>query len=230
MEERPDDGWRPFDEVEHQRQLGAVLELVTAAPAHRRMALDLGCGDGRIAKPAAAAGVRVLAIDRDPAALRACGGVEGVVTRQGELLDAATVFTLEGAPAHFGWCLGHTFMQFHDVARAATLMRRLRESMADGSWLAIDNFCDALWADVADGSWQTGISEDGAWQFIWSRGDNTMALRSGDRVDPSNWSIGADDELLRLWSRGELALLAEASGWRGPRPDATGALLLFEKD
>lgn len=230
MEERYDDPWRPFDEVEHQRQLGAILELVTAAPAGERLALDLGCGNGRIARPAAAAGARVLAIDSDSAALVACAAIEGVATRRGDVLDPGTVFTLDGERAHFGWCLGHTFMQFHDVSRAAGMMRRLRESMAAGAWLAIDNFCDALWADVAEGMWQTGISEDGLWQFIWSAGDNTMALRSGARVDPDNWTIGADEALLRLWSRGELALLGEASGWRGPRPDASGALLLFEKD
>jgi SAM-dependent methyltransferase len=54
--------------------------------------LDLACGSGRHARHFAARGCRVLAVDRDEAALAALAGVTGVVTR---------VADLEGAPWPF---------------------------------------------------------------------------------------------------------------------------------
>lgn len=47
--------------------------------------LDLACGSGRHARHFAARGCRVLAVDRDDAALASLSGVTGVVTRAADL-------------------------------------------------------------------------------------------------------------------------------------------------
>jgi SAM-dependent methyltransferase len=59
--------------------------------------LDLACGAGRHARHFAARGCRVLAVDRDEAALARLAGVTGVVTRAADLEGAAWPF----APASF---------------------------------------------------------------------------------------------------------------------------------
>ena len=86
-----------------------------------------------------------------------------------------------------------------------------------------------MWDDVAEGAWVTGVSEDGSWQMIWASGDAVIALRRDDRVDPDDWEIREDDRLLRLWSAGELALLAEASGWGTPESVDFRTLLRLER-
>jgi SAM-dependent methyltransferase len=59
--------------------------------------LDLACGSGRHARHFAARGCRVLAVDRDEAAVAALAGVTGVVTRVADLEGAAWPF----APSSF---------------------------------------------------------------------------------------------------------------------------------
>jgi SAM-dependent methyltransferase len=59
--------------------------------------LDLACGSGRHARHFAARGGRVLAVDRDAAALASLSGVTGVVTRAADLEGAAWPF----APSSF---------------------------------------------------------------------------------------------------------------------------------
>ena len=59
--------------------------------------LDLACGMGRHARHFAARGCRVLAVDRDDAALASLSGVTGIVTRGVELESAAWPF----APSSF---------------------------------------------------------------------------------------------------------------------------------
>ena len=121
-------------------------------------------------------------------------------------------------------------MHFHDVEAAAALMRRLREALDGPGWFAIDNFVVDVWRDVAEGNWQEGVSDDAGWQMVWASGDEAVALRRGDAVDPEDWTFRERDSALRLWSLGSLRLLALSSGWRGPDADPTGALLVFRPD
>jgi hypothetical protein len=63
--------------------------------------------------------------------------------------------------------------------------------------------------------------------MVWSVGDEVVALRRGDAVDPEDWEVREDDRRFRLWSMGSLRLLALSSGWGGPEVDRSGALLVF---
>lgn len=222
-----DDDWFPVDDAEHARQVAAVVSLCRAGVVER--AIDLGCGDGRVAVEASRAGVRVLGIDIDDGAVRSLRArearAEAVV---GDALDPRTALRFgDGSVAQAAWCLGNTFLHFHDVAAAAAMMRRLRDALGAPGWFAIDNLVGDVWRDVAEGNWQEGVSDDSAWQMVWGLGDEVVALRRGDRVDPDDWVIREHDRTLRLWSLGSLRLLAMASGWSGPDPDPTGALLVF---
>lgn len=219
------DDWLPLDDETHALQLRALDELCRREGVER--AIDLGCGDGRVAR--AMQRVRVLGLDIDPGALSAISADDPrVETRLADALDASTPLVFgDSSRAQGAWCLGNTFLEFHDVARAAAMMRRLREALDPPGWLAIDNFVADIWRDVAEGNWQEGVSDDDQWQMVWAPGDEIVALRRGPRVDPDDWSIREHDRLLRLWSLGSLRLLALSSGWTAPEPDPTGALLLF---
>jgi len=132
-------------------------------------------------------------------------------------------------PADAALLLGMTLMELVDPLRALALFRELRKVVRPGGWLAIDGALLEVWDDVAEGAWATGASEDGAWQMIWAPGDAVIAIRRGERVDLDDWEIGEDDRLYRLWSRGALALLAEASGWGPPETVDFRTLLRLER-
>lgn len=227
--------WVPLEPEEHARQEAAIVALVGAARlgtrSDRPWFLDIGSGDGRIAHPAAGAGACVVAVDIDEAAIARCVGPH-ITPRRLDALRASDEELRPPPPAPLyagAWCLGHTFMLFHDVHGVAAFMRRLRRVVAPEGWFAIDAFQKPVWRDVSEGLWQTGVSEDGQWQLIWTpgSGDDTIVVRRGRAVRPRSWDIRPDDTVLRLWSMGELALLAEASGWSAPAEVPGGALLLF---
>lgn len=225
MDERDD--WSPLSEVESAVQIEALLALCAEGGWSR--VLDLGSGDGRVARPLGDEGVRVLAIDRNRGAIERvkseCALVEA---RQGDFLrtECDLLFS-DGACADAALLLGNTLMEIHDVERARGLFARLREAIKPGGAIVIDNFVLDVWADVAEGAWREGVSEDGEWQMVWTEGDEVIALRRGDEVDPEGWEVRESDRLLRLWSMGSLRLLGLSSGWTGPVADRSGALLVF---
>jgi SAM-dependent methyltransferase len=61
--------------------------------------LDLACGSGRHARYFAARGCRVLAVDRDDAALASLAGATGVVTKAADLEGAAWPFAVSSFDA-----------------------------------------------------------------------------------------------------------------------------------
>ncbi len=221
---RDADDWFPLSPEEHAAQTHAVLSLLGEAG---KRVVDLGAGGGRLAGPMIERGHEVLAIDRDPEALAACAAL-GAQTRGGDLLDDATDLSF-GDGADAALLLGGTLMEIVDPLAALRLLRRAREVVRPGGWLALDGGLLDVWDDVSEGAWVTGVSEDGAWQMIWAPGDSVVALRRGDRVDPEDWEIGEDDRLLRLWSAGDLALLAEAAGWGTPESVDFRTLLRLER-
>lgn len=232
------DDWLPMDEHEHALQLAGLARLLGEGAGRL---LDLGAGAGRICAPIAAMGHSVCAVEMDPHAARACaaacGGdrVDGasggrVEVRLGDVLDDAVPLDVAGAPADGACCLGHTLMLFHRMVDAVRLMGRVRASVRPGGWFAIDAMCESVWADVAEGLWQTGVSEDGGWQMIWARGENIVALRRGEEVDASDWEVREGDRLLRLWTLGELDLLARATGWGAPEERPEEHLIVFRRD
>jgi len=221
---RDADDWFPLSDDEHAAQAHAVLSLLGESGKN---VIDLGAGGGRLAGPMIERGHSVLAIDRDPEALLACAAL-GAQTRAVDLLDDAADLSFAGG-ADAALLLGGTLMEIVDPLAALRLLRRVREVVRPGGWLAIDGGLLDVWDDVSEGAWVTGVSEDGAWQMIWAPGDSVVALRRGERVDPEDWEIGENDRLLRLWSAGDLALLAEASGWGAPESVDFRTLLRLER-
>ena len=227
------DDWSPLDEAESAVQIESLLDLCARRGWTR--VLDLGCGSGRIALPLAEAGIRVLAIDEDAAALRVLedaaqelGVAERIECVRADFLDdAATLRFADGECADAAAFLGNTLLEIHEVERAVELFTRARSALAEGGAIVVDHFVGDIWADVAEGAWQEGVSEDGAWQMVWSIGDEVVALRRGEAVDPDDWEVRERDRRFRLWSLGSVRLLAMASGWGGPEVDRSGALLLF---
>lgn len=196
--------WNPLDPADHAEQVRALLRALGKRP---RRVLDLGCGDGRTARPLSEAGHALLCVDSDPAAARACTRT-GLAALRGDFLTAdgrVWASIAKHGPFDAVTCLGHTFLVAADPGDAATLLGRLASVCRPGASLYLDDFAP-LWREVADGNWQEGESEDGTMRLQWEAGDNVIRLsrlRRGRR----------DVQRLRLWSRGELALLARASGW-----------------
>jgi len=124
-------------------------------------------------------------------------------------------------------CAGNTFCLVHEPDEALRLVRRVRGWLGDGGIFAIDDVVTDTWRDVAEGYWQAGLSESGDQQLVWARGDNVIAIREDDRVDSDNWSVTTEDTPMRLWTWGELTLLARAGGIAGPRTSPLGSLILF---
>lgn len=223
------DAWFPLDDDEHARQLAGLADLALPpdADAPPTRVVDLGCGSGRTAAPLAEGGASVLALDRDPAALDALPDHPRLIPRRADFLAPHADLAHPDGPARAALCLGHTLMHLHQPIHALELLRRLAPVLEPAAPLAIDAFPLALWREVADGYWQEGVSEDGSMQLLWEQGDNVLVLRTAAAVDPDSWSPAPHEPRLRLWSLGELELLARAAGWTGPetRPDSHLILL-----
>jgi len=218
----PDD-WRPLVPDEDARQIDALLALLSDRP---RRALDLGAGDGRAGAPLHQAGHTVEAIDIDPDAVRRCRQ-RGLCAREGDMLDRALDLRVGGSAPEAALLLGHTFLLVHDPLEALALLRRLSHALAPGGVILLDDFCEGLWEEVHSGAWRTGVSEDGSMQMVWAPGEPVFALRRGDAVDPEDDHPRPGERLFRLWSLGELRLLASCAGLEGPENDPTGALLIL---
>jgi SAM-dependent methyltransferase len=98
-----------------------------AAPGGR--VLDLACGGGRHARFLAGLGLRVLAVDRDPAARDALAGIAGVEVRVADLEGGA--WTLEGE--RFGGIVVTNYLH-------RPLFPRLVEALAEGGVLIYETF------------------------------------------------------------------------------------------
>lgn len=235
------DDYCPLDDDTSAMQIEALLDHCADLDG---WIIDLGCGDGRTAIPLAEAGARVLAIDHDPAALDALCDNAAAQTLRGELvpvhielsdLTPERVASLAPGSISAALCLGHTFMLLHEPLDALRLLRTVRACMTPGAFLVIDDFPFDLWYEVSEGNWQAGIAEmeaeDGSgtelWQMVWKPGDPVIALRRGDQVDPDEIEILPSDRLHRIYSMGELRLLAACSGFAPPERQPEAGLILF---
>lgn len=217
-------GWDPLDDASHDAQIEELRAFVREHPTPPRV-LDLGAGDGRLAAPLAEMGCTLTAIERDPRAVNALRG-RGI---EAHLWDFLAHENAPIAPAahDIALCMGNTLCLVHDPDDALRLMKRIRTWLDETGVLIIDDILTETWRDVASGDWQTGLSEDGSMQLLWADGDNVVALRDGENVNTDDWTIRPSDTPMRLWSRGELTLLARASGFDGPRTSPGGTLILF---
>ncbi len=181
--------------------------------------LDLGCGQGRIAAPLAAAGVQLTAIDDDPRCVAACAKAAPRATVvQGDFRDLP-----EGI-----WdvllCLGNTFATVHDVDDAVALLGHWASRLAPGGHIVIDDLPGDLWPELAQGNWAAGLSPEGA-ELVWAADDAVFALRSVlDEVLPE---LHQGDVRMRLWTMGALRLLARAANLQGPHRPRGAAVLIF---
>lgn len=209
------DADRPHDESISQMQIDELLRRL--APAPKRV-LDLGCGAGRVLVPLAAAGHEITGLDRDEDALARCRANLAAAGSAARLLAADFVTAWPATDTSYDavLCLGNTIMTVADVDRAVDLLRSAADALGGGGFIAIDDCSGDFWPEVGDGNWQSGLSPDGDGQMVWAKSDAVFALRRGARVDAGDWSIGARDEPLRLWSDGALRLLARAAGLAGP--------------
>lgn len=152
-------------------------------------------------------------------------------------------------------CVGYTWMLFDDPLEALRLVRRLQSmvghraedmrpatsggtaeapAVVDRSAgagaptppvLLLDDIPAEFWPRLVDGDWISGVSDDGQSQLAWDRADNVFALRSGAAVDPDDDAPQPGETRFRLWTLGELRLLAAAAGVGEPRPDPHHHLL-----
>ncbi|MCA9306079.1 MAG: class I SAM-dependent methyltransferase [Phycisphaerales bacterium] len=217
------DDWFPLDDEDHQAQVAGLLDLL--ADGSKRI-LDIGCGDGRVLKPLADAGHIALGLDTDPRAVEACAR-KRLDASVGDALDPDCDLTVHGAPPDAVLCLGHTFMLLTDPVAVLAMLARIRGSLAGGGFFAIDAFCEPLWREVSEGYWQSGVAEDGQSQLVWAPGDNVLAFRGGDEIDEDSWEVKPTDRPMRLWSKGELRLLARAAGFIEPEHRVTDCLIVM---
>jgi SAM-dependent methyltransferase len=238
----------PGTDALQREGLAAWVERLTPACAAVRV-LDLGAGDGRATRVFAEMGCDVTSVDHDP---RACELLRQLARQidtrddesghqpsrlrvvQGDMLTEADRLVSAGERFDVIACVGNTLLMLDDLIATLGLFRSTTRLLAPGGVFLIDDFAHELWADVADGLWQTGFSSDDPddpelMQLVWAADDNVIALRQAAEVDPESHGITAGDRRLRLYSMGELRLLAHVAGLTPPNADARGHLIAFRR-
>lgn len=237
--------WTPLDPDLHRRQLSGLMNLLPAD--HAATILDLGCGSGRTLLPLATLGHHGVGVDNNPAALDACRAAldEAPDDTRIKLLHFNFVTAVQEEKENGNWpneiidrapfdlitCLGNTWMLVHDPAHATTLLRNIISILdPEHGTFAIDNLPADLWPCLTSGNWQSGVSDDRESQIIWAPDDNVFALRVGaENVDLYyDESFKKDDRLHRLWTIGELRLLAAAANGPDPHIDEESHLITFQ--
>jgi SAM-dependent methyltransferase len=173
----------------------------------------------------------MIGIDEDPAAFAAARHRLSEKGLDAPLIRADFLAGMQETPHGLAavLCLGNTFMCVADVRVAAALLREIHRALAPGGLFVIDDFPFECWREIADGNWQEGVSEDGTQQIVFVPGDAAIALRQGGGVDPKNWNIRAGERLLRLWSMGDLELLALTAGMSRPRRLERAGVICFTR-
>ena len=191
--------------------------------------LDLGCGHGRTMMTLAGLGHDVLGVDVDAACLEACRhrALELGVTIRLQHLDFLDDWIADEDPFDLVCCLGNTFMLVETDEAASTLLGRCARHLAPGGLVVLDDLPGLFLPEVESGNWETGISEDGDLQLLWSDRDDVFTVRSGDEVDPDQWSLLPGDVPLRLWRPETLHEVAARAGLSAPETDVAGAMLVM---
>jgi len=176
--------------------------------------LDLGCGHGRSMMPLAEMGHEVVGVDNDEACLEACrvrSRASGIELRL-ECFDFLADWPDDAVDFDLICCLGNTFMLVDTDEAAVALLRRCAAQLTPGGIVLLDDLSGLFVPEVESGNWQTGLSEDGSLQFIWSERQDVFTVRSGEDVDPERWTIDSTDVPLRLWRQSALERVAAEAG------------------
>jgi len=228
-------GWRaetedaPVDAAQSEAQIRAVLARLGPPP---KRVLDLGCGGGRLLVPLAAAGHDIAGIDRAPEAVARCRlRLEESAARAAlQTLDFLTRPICLGGPFDAVLCLGNTLMTVADIDDAVELLTAVRRSLCDGGQFVIDDLPGEFWPELAEGNWQSGVSETGDLQLIWQARDAVFVLRRGEAVDPTCPRPRLGEPRLRLWTDGALRLAARLAGLSGPHRPPRVHLLVMRRE
>jgi len=219
--------WNPLSPEEHHAQLNAILDAL--APHRPAAVLDLGAGNGRIARPLAEAGHTVTATDTHPAALAELTSLQAqtpnLIPSDANLTQPLPT-PIQSTRFDAVLCLGHTFMIITDPLDALALLQRIRPLLKPHASFIIDDILTDTWRDIADGNWAAGPAEPNnedtnpkhnePVQLVFAERDPIIAFRYGDDIDPSRTNPDQHDQTLRLYSLGELRLLAHAAGFNEP--------------
>jgi SAM-dependent methyltransferase len=185
----------------------AFLALV---PRPGRLTLDVGCGEGRLARDLAALGHRVVALDRSPAMARhaaANGGSLGTL-----VADAASLPFADAAAD-----LAVAFMSLHDMDDMDGAVRELARVLEPGG-----RVCLAVVHPINSGGRFTGPESDAAFvlgdAYFATRRYTDVADRGGLRVTFESLHHSLEGYFGALEAAG---LLTESV--REPRPSSPAA-------
>jgi len=223
------DDQNPHDPQRSRAQIAGLLQLL--APPPKRI-LDLGCGEGRILFPLLEADHDVTGLDHDAEMLQKCRTAAEVKRLSATLQETDFLTaTLLGSPQSFDavCLLGNTIMTVVDVDDAANLFCRICEVLRPGGQFFIDDCPHDLWPELTEGHWQSGLSEDGSLQMVWDKADAIFALRAGDQVDPASWEFKPTDQPRRMWTMGDLRLIARLAGLSAPQHHPDAAVLVMQR-
>ncbi|MEE2972852.1 MAG: class I SAM-dependent methyltransferase [Planctomycetota bacterium] len=202
----------PYDPTESAAQAAGVGALLGV---DARL-LDLGCGTGRVAarllKARADLDLQLVGVDLD----EAMRGPYLESTMGRARFQVGDIFASDGMPeGPFDaiLALGNLVMLLREPPRLRAFYAAAHRRLVPGGVLVIDDFAEGGWAELASGRWADGIDETGSMQMLWLSGDPEFVVRMGEEVDPDARHPGAEERVLRLWSRRELDDAAELAGF-----------------
>lgn len=227
----PEHEVNPLDSLHpHDPEMDASQRawLTLSIQSHHKV-LDLGCGAGRTLVPMAGTGAHCTGVDCDGAALATC---QMSLEDQGCHADLIEADFLSWLPSvEDTWdlvcCLGNTFCLLWQIDQAVEFLESVREHLAPGGRLVVDDIPGDLWPEVTQGRWQEGIDPGSGRQLVWAEDDAVFTLRAPAEADAGAWSLGPSDRPLRLWTAGSLHLAAIATGYSVPFvPPSSGVRVL----
>ena len=217
--------WSPMDEEQSQLQIHHIADLLAGPP---KDVIDIGCGDGRLLLPLSVAGHRVTGIDINPQAIALCKANCKESNVDARLLtgDILNLLPLQ-SQVDVIICCGQTLMLFAEIEQAIELFRQCKNALKEGGLLIIDDIPGDLWREVAEGRWSEGINHDRTMQMVWSSNDTIFAIREGDSVNDELWELSDFDRPMRLWTMGDLKLLAVCCDLSAPEVLIEGGILIM---
>ena len=125
--------------------------------------------------------------------------------------------------------LGNVVMTIRDPAELRRVFAAVVEVLGPEGMVVMDDFAEGGWEEIASGRWADGIDDSGTMQMVWLSGNPEFVVRSDADVDPDRTTPGADERVLRLWSRRELDDAAGFAGLGPARHDPDGLVAVHAR-